>query len=372
MRTGQTGYVYHEIFGWHDTGTFVGDKPSDPAAGLQPYVNYENSDTKRRIHELIVVSGLITDLHRIEPRPATETELALVHTDAHIDRIKHESNSRLGGDGGDLGTPFAKGGYDIAVMAVGGAIELTRNVLSGTVRNGYALIRPPGHHAIADAGMGYCLFSNLSISISAAKLENPALRVVTVDWDVHHGNGTQDIFAKDPNVLTISIHQNRLFPHHTGDRSERGVGPGFGSNINVPLPPGTGNGGYLYAFNEVVIPAIKKFKPDLIAVSSGFDSCVFDPLGRMLVTASGYQEMTKLLMSVADEICQGRIVMLHEGGYNAVYSPFCGLFVLQELSGSYKLDDPFGDTVNNYPGQELMAHQKNEIDLSAKLLVDIP
>ena len=368
----RTGYVYHEIFGWHDTGTFAGDKPSDPAAGLQPYFNYENAETKKRIHELIVVSGLVKDLHRIEPRPATDAELSLVHTTGYIQNIKQQSATRLGGDGGDLDTPFARGAFDIAAIAAGGAIELTKAILAGEVENGYALIRPPGHHALRDSGMGYCLFSNLAISILAARETNPHLRVVTVDWDVHHGNGTQDIFEQDPQVLTISMHQDRLFPHHTGDRSERGTGAGFGSNINIPLPPGTGNGGYEYAFEKVVIPAIRKFKPDLIAVSSGFDSCVFDPLGRMLVTAAGYQRMTRALMDVAAEVCQNKIVMMHEGGYNAVYSPFCGLFVLQELSGSYKLTDPFGETVNNYPGQELADHQRAAIDAASNFLVDIP
>ena len=367
----QTGYVYHEIFGWHDTGTYVGDTPSDPAAGLQPYINYEHGDTKRRIHELIVVSGLVDELKRISPRPATDDELRLVHTDRHIANIKEGSRNRLGGDGGDLGTPFGKGGFDIAALAVGGAIELCQSVLNGEVKNGYALIRPPGHHALADLGMGYCLFSNLAIAIRCAQKDRPALRVVTVDWDVHHGNGTQDIFESDPQVLTISLHQERLFPHHTGDREERGVGDGFGSNINIPLPPGTGNGGYQYAFEKVVIPAIRKFKPDLIAVSSGFDSCVFDPLGRMLVTAAGYQELTRMLMEVAEEVCAGKIMMVHEGGYNAVYSPFCGLFVLQQLSGSFKLSDPFGESVNGYPGQELRDHQKIAIDKSADFLSEI-
>ena len=368
----QTGYVYHEIFGWHDTGTFVGDTPSDPGAGLQPYMNYEHSDTKRRIHELIVVSGLVEELQRISARPAHESELRLVHTERHISSIRNQSKNRLGGDGGDLGTPFGKGGYDIAAMAVGGAIDLFASVLKGEVKNGYALIRPPGHHALPDLGMGYCLFSNLAIAIRSAQQSRPNVKVVTVDWDVHHGNGTQDIFESDPNVLTISLHQDRLFPHHTGDREERGVGVGHGTNINIPLPPGTGNGGYRYAFEKVVIPAIRKFKPDIIAVSSGFDSSVFDPLGRMLVTAAGYQELTRMLMEVADEICEGKIMMVHEGGYNAVYSPFCGLFVLQQLSGHFRLSDPFGDSVNAYPGQELSEYQKTEIDKSATFVADLP
>jgi acetoin utilization deacetylase AcuC-like enzyme len=207
--------------------------------------------------------------------------------------------------------------------------------------------------------MGYCLFSNLGVAISVAKKENPGIRIAVVDWDVHHGNGTQDIFFDDPDVLTISLHQDRLYPRNSGMREERGVG----TNINIPLPAGTGNGGYLYAFETVVRPALKKFKPDLIAVASGFDSSVYDPLGRMLVTAQGFAQMTQVLMESAADTAKNRLVIAHEGGYNAVYSPFCGLFVLQQLSGIHKLDDPFSHT-DAYPGQDLYPHQKIEIDLS--------
>ena len=198
-----TGYLYHEIFGWHDTGTFTGDLPSNPEAGLQPYMNYENADTKRRIHELIVVSGLINHLERIPVRKATDSELETVHTKSHIENIKSQSATRLGGDAGDLTTPFAHGGYEIAAMAAGGAIEMFDAVLNGKVKNGYALIRPPGHHAVRERGMGYCIFSNLAVAIAVAKRNRSNnLRVVVVDWDVHHGNGTESIFIDDPNVLT--------------------------------------------------------------------------------------------------------------------------------------------------------------------------
>ena len=359
-----TGYVYHEIFGWHDTGTFVGDMPSDPGAGLQPFLNYENAETKRRIHELIVVSGLIEDLVRIAPRPATEAELSLVHTKEHIERIKRESATRLGGDGGDLTTPFARGGYEIAALAAGGAIELFNAVLDGRVNNGYALIRPPGHHAISERGMGYCIFSNLAVAVAAARsARGGKLRVVTVDWDVHHGNGTESIFLDDSETLTISLHQDRLYPHDTGDLDVVGVG----TNINIPLPPGTGLGGYYHAFDEVVIPAIRRFQPDIIAVASGFDSAYLDPLGRMMITAEGYRQLTAKLMKIADEVCGGKLMMTHEGGYNAVYAPFCGLFVLQELSGIKKLDDPFAHG-NDYPGHELKEHERAVIAKASKLV----
>lgn len=362
-----TGYVYHEIFGWHDTGTFVGDLPSDPGAGLQPYRNYEHAETKKRIHELIVVSGLIDELVRITPRLATDSELELVHTSEHVSQIKEQSATRLGGDGGDFTTPFAKGGFEIAALAAGGAIELFDAVLSGQVTNGYALIRPPGHHAIRERGMGYCIFSNLAVAIAAAKERRSGkLRVVTVDWDVHHGNGTEAIFLNDPDVLTISLHQDRLYPHDTGDVDVIGIG----TNINIPLPPGTGVGGYSYAFDEVVLPAIRKFRPDIIAVASGFDSSYLDPLGRMMITASGYAELTKKLMEVAEEVCDGKLMMTHEGGYSATYAPFCGLFVLQQLTGLWRLPDPFAHG-NDYPGQELKDHERAVVLRARELLANL-
>lgn len=363
----RTGYSYHEIFGWHDTGTNAGFFPSDPALGLQPFQNYENADTKRRIHELIVVSKLIDHLHRIPVREATTEELLLVHPQSYLTQLKKTSEQLLGGDAGDGETPFAKGGYEIAAMAVGSIIEMAKAIVAGKIDNGYSLVRPPGHHAIKSGGMGYCLFSNLGIALSVIKKEQPDIRIAVVDWDVHHGNGTQDVFWDDPNVLTISLHQDRLYPRNSGMRDERGGKGAFNSNINIPLPAGTGNGGYLYAFEKVVSPALKKFKPDLIAIASGFDSCVYDPLGRMMLTANGYAQLTKVLMERASESANNRILIAHEGGYNAVYSPFCGLFVLQELSGVKKLDDPFNH-VENYPGQQLQPHQKAEIDLSSELL----
>lgn len=326
-----TGYVWHELYGWHDTGTNAGLLPGSLV--MQPYLHFESPESKQRFHSLVEVSGLAEHLVRLVPEPATDEDILRVHTPEHLARIKVESDSMRGGDAGDGTSPFGHQGFHIAALAAGGAIAALDAVLAGTVDNAYALVRPPGHHARPETGMGFCIFGNASIAIRRAQATNPDLRVVTVDWDVHHGNGTQAAFVDDPSVLTISLHQDDLFPRNSGAISERGQGAGEGYAINIPLPAGTGNGGYLATMTEVVVPAVRRHRPDVIVVPSGFDASCFDPLGRMSVTADGYRAMTRVLMDVAAEVCDGRIMMTHEGGYSPTYVPLCGVSVLSELSG---------------------------------------
>jgi acetoin utilization deacetylase AcuC-like enzyme len=326
-----TGYVWHELYGWHDTGTNAGLLPG--SLMMQPYLHFESPESKQRFHSLVEVSGLADQLVRIIPAPATDEDILRVHTPEHLARIRLSLSSLRGGDAGDGTSPFGHQGFAIAALAAGGSIAALAAVLDGSVDNAYALVRPPGHHARPETGMGFCIFGNASIAIRRAQSENPDLRVVTVDWDVHHGNGTQAAFVDDPSVLTISLHQDDLFPRSSGSIAERGEGAGDGYAINVPLPAGTGNGGYLAAMTEVVVPAVRRHRPDVIVVPSGFDASCFDPLGRMSVTASGYRAMTRVLMDVAAEVCDGRIMMTHEGGYSPTYVPLCGVSVLSELSG---------------------------------------
>ena len=187
-------------------------------------------------------------------------------------------------------------------------------VLCGSVQNACALIRPPGHHAVAGLGMGFCLFGNAVVAIRHGRAMYGLGRVAVVDWDVHHGNGTQAAFYDDPGTLTISLHGDRLYPAYSGSLAERGTGPGLGYNLNVPLPPGSGDGAYLEAMRRVVLPALHRFKPDLIVVACGFDASAADPLGRMMVTSDGYRQMTALVMVAAEALCGGRLMMTHEGG----------------------------------------------------------
>jgi acetoin utilization deacetylase AcuC-like enzyme len=326
-----TGYVWHELYGWHDTGTHGGFIPA--SAKTQPHHHFESAESKTRFNSLVEVSGLSKHLVRIEATPATDEDILRVHTPEHLASIKEQSENIRGGDAGDGTTPFGHQGFVIAALAAGGSMAALEAVLDGRVKNAYALVRPPGHHARPEIGMGFCMFGNAAIAIKKAQAANPDLRVATVDWDVHHGNGTQAIFYDDPSVLTISLHQNDLYPRGTGAVSERGEGAGDGYCINIPLPAGTGNGGYQYAMTEVVIPALRRFQPDVIVVPSGFDASIFDPLARMSVTASGYRIMTRMLMDAAEELCGGRLMMTHEGGYSASYVPVCGVEVLSEMSG---------------------------------------
>jgi len=242
-------------------------------------------------------------------------------------------------------------------------------VVTGDVANAYALVRPPGHHAISDQGMGFCLFGNVAIAIMHGRAAHGLGRVATVDWDVHHGNGTQSAFYSDPQTLTISLHQDNLFPPRSGGLDENGEGAGKGYNLNIPLPPGCGDGAYIAAFEQVVIPALKKFKPELIVVPSGFDASGVDPLGRMMVTSNGYRHMTKLLMEAARELCNGRLLMSHEGGYSSMYVPYCGLAVLEEMSGIRTgLPDPWAPLMAEWGQMTIQPHQQKAINDAAALL----
>lgn len=364
-----TGYLYHELFGWLDRGTRAGLFPSDPRRGVQPFWHYDLSDTRRRMHELVVVSGLIDELVRIRPRPATEEELRRVHDPGYIARIQAESEE--GGDAGDGISPFGAGTYDIAALAAGGVIEAVEAVWDNRVRNAYALVRPPGHHALPDTGMGFCVFNNVAIAVRHAQRALGAKRVAVVDWDVHHGNGTQAVFAADPDVLTISIHQDNVFPVDSGRMEDRGTGAGNGYALNLPLPPGTGDGGYRYAMETVVVPAIQRFRPDLAIVACGFDAGAMDQLGRQMVTSDGFRALTTMMVEVADGVGGGRLVLSHEGGYNPAFVPFCGLAVLEALCGKKTVSDPFLPLVSAMAGQDLQPQQRKVIDEAADLLAAI-
>ncbi|MFI6283366.1 class II histone deacetylase [Streptomyces sp. NPDC051018] len=347
-----TGYVWHEQYAWHDTGTGAGLLPA--GGYLQPFANFESPESKTRFAGLVEVSGMLDNLTRVPARPATEADVLRVHTPGYLERIKSASAS-AGGDAGDGMSPFGAGAYEIALLSAGGTIAATEAVLTGRTENAYALVRPPGHHAVRDTGMGYCIFSNISIAIEWARAVHGIRRVAVVDYDVHHGNGTQSVYEDDADVLTISLHQEGLFPQDSGEMEDHGPA---GTALNIPLPAGCGNDAYTEAVRRVVVPALHRFAPELIVVASGFDASAADPLGRMTVTTAGYRSMTAQLVQAAREICSGRLVMSHEGGYSPVYTPFCGLAVLEALSGhDTGVGDPFDATWGNSPQHPLTPAQ---------------
>jgi acetoin utilization deacetylase AcuC-like enzyme len=200
-------------------------------------------------------------------------------------------------------------------MAVGGLFSLIDSIIKGELRNGFALVRPPGHHAENHRAMGFCLFNNIALAARRVLSFEGINRVAVVDWDLHHGNGTQNCFYEDPGVLFISTHQ---YPHYpgTGSVMEVGSGPGEGYTINVPLPAGAGDADYIMVFHDLVLPVLESYKPDFILVSAGFDTHLNDPLGGMRVTESGYVAMIKMLMSAASKACSDKLALTLEGGYD--------------------------------------------------------
>ena len=340
-----TGFFWDERCFWHGGGNYAGMLP---VGGLvQPMATGglpENPETKRRLKNLIAVTGLEADLALRGAPAATRAELLRVHPASYLDAFKALSDAT----GGELGrrTPFGPGGYDVAALSAGLAIGALRAVLQGDMRNAYALSRPPGHHALPDFPNGFCLLANIAIAVRAMQAEGLARRVAVLDWDVHHGNGTEAIFYDDPEVLTVSLHQDRNYPLDTGAFADRGTGPGTGFNLNIPLPPGTGHDGYLAAMDRLVLPALHGFAPDVVIVACGYDAAAMDPLGRMLATADTFRQMTARVMALAEEVCDGRLVLVHEGGYSETYVPFCGHAVLEVLSGSpARAPDPLAETL---------------------------
>ncbi|MGI9306961.1 MAG: class II histone deacetylase [Gammaproteobacteria bacterium] len=355
--TNQTAFVFHELYLWHNTGHAALEAP--PGLAVQPDLHVENPETKRRIKNLLEVSGIWESLDIIKPEPAAVADIARAHDRAYIRRIRRMSRAG-GGNAGVNGyndAPFGAGGYEIALLAAGGAIAAAEAVCNGRAANAYALVRPPGHHATRASGMGFCIFNNAAAAILRLRAAYPEMRIAHVDWDVHHGNGSQEMFYRDPAVLTVSLHQDNCYPPG-GGAEETGAGAGLGYNMNIPLPPGCGNEVYAAAMDELVVPALAAYRPGIITVSSGFDAAAADPLGRMMLTPGGFRRMTRSLAEAARALCGGKIAMFHEGGYSAAFAPYCGLAVMEELSGvRTAIPDPFEDYAD-MGGQKTAPHQR--------------
>src|SRR5262245_39118941 len=290
---GGTGIVLDERMLAHDPG------PGHP----------ERPDRLRVLHHHL---GDAPGLVHVGARLATPDEIALVHTPGLVEQVAATAGRACVIF--DPDTRTSAGSWQAACLAAGGLLELCDAVLAGQVDNGIALVRPPGHHAERARAMGFCLFNN--VAIAAAHLRRCGVaRVLVVDWDLHHGNGTQHLFEHDPDVLYVSTHQYPFYPG-TGAADEVGIGAGAGRTLNLPFPAGFGDAEYVHAFREVVTPVLRQFAPDFVRVSAGFDCDYRDPLGGMSVTGAGFAMMAQALGTVAAETAGGRLVAVLEGGYD--------------------------------------------------------
>ncbi len=318
----KAGLVYDPIYLEHDTGDHV-----ENARRLIDAVSHLNeTGTKQRLMPL-------------PARPATQEELEMIHAPEYISHARSKAES--GGGWLDPDTVISAKSYEAAIYAAGGLMVATEAVIKKEVDSAFALVRPPGHHATRDRAMGFCIFNNIAIATEFALSKLNLRRVLIVDFDVHHGNGTQDAFYADPRVLYFSTHQYPFYPG-TGQVNETGTGEGEGTTVNFPMAAGWGDEEYLRAFNEVLVPVARRFQPELILVSAGFDPHWADQLAMMRVTVTGFVQMAMILRELAAELCQGRLVFTLEGGYNLRVVASSVKAIFDMLLGKSEIEDPLG------------------------------
>lgn len=258
--------------------------------------------------------GLAERMTRIAPRVATREEVTRCHTPKYFETAKADVEHGLP-DLSTGDTHIMERSFDVALLAAGGVINAVDAVVEGRLRNAFCVVRPPGHHATPVKGMGFCLFNNIAIAARYAQAKHKIGKVLIADWDVHHGNGTQDIFYDDGTVMFFDTHQDPWYPG-TGHSSETGTGKGLGMIKNNPFPAGAGRAEVFGAFETKLLDVAQKFKPDLVMISAGFDSRVGDPLGQFKLTDDDFADLTKVMLQIAKEHAQGRLISVLEGGYN--------------------------------------------------------
>ncbi|MFQ5443216.1 MAG: histone deacetylase [Nitrospinales bacterium] len=292
----KTGYVYNPLYLKHET---------------EPHP--ENPGRLEAIHHKVRSSDIYKDLILVEPRKATEEEIAAIHDTSYIHQVKRSCEGGL--HSMDADTVISSQSYEAALLAAGAGLAAVDQLMEGTCDNVFCGVRPPGHHAEHNRAMGFCLFNNVAIAAKYAQNNWELVRVFIFDWDVHHGNGTQHSFYSDPTIFYSSVHQYPFYPG-TGDVDETGTGDGLGTTLNFPLSAYRGDETYIPLVETKLIPAITRFKPDLIIISAGFDAHENDPLATMEVSTECYGKMTQLIQQAADDVCQGRVISMLEGGYN--------------------------------------------------------
>jgi len=293
----QTGFVYHDLYLEHKT------TPGHP----------ESPRRLTAIVERLKASGLYAQLKPLTPEAASLNWIQTIHAPAYVERAK--SSCEQGDEYLDSpDVPISTKSYEAAVMAAGGVLCAVDAVMRGDVRNAFCAVRPPGHHAMYNMAMGFCLFNNVAIGTRYVQQKYGLSKVLIVDWDVHHGNGTQAAFYEDPSVLYFSAHQYPFYPG-TGSEAEKGRGKGLNCTVNVPLPAGAGDRDFVDAFEQRLRPAALGFSPDFVFISAGFDAHENDTLGSMRVTTEGYGKLSRIVKQIAEQCCRGRLVSVLEGGY---------------------------------------------------------
>lgn len=270
------------------------------------------------------------DLKRLTPRLATTDEIALIHDSAHIGRVAATAGKSFFAF--DADTPVSAKSYQTALLATGGLLTVLDAVMEQDIDNGFALVRPPGHHAERNRAMGFCLFNSAAIGAQYLRSRFGLKRILVMDWDVHHGNGTQHSFYDDPGVLFVSTHQYPFYPG-TGAAEEVGQGQGTGYTVNLPVPAGSGDAAYQELFEQVIDPICRQFNPEFVLISAGFDAHVRDPLAGMKVTEAGFSLMARMLLRIARDHAQGRCAAILEGGYDLAGLQQSVRCVLDEMGG---------------------------------------
>jgi len=296
----------------------------------------ENPHRLRSIYTMLQQKDMEGHYMEISARPATREELEMVHLPSYIDLIASTAGQparRL-----DPDTVASPKSYEVACLAAGGVLEAIETVLLGKADNAFALVRPPGHHAERNRAMGFCIFNNIAIGAQYVVKVHGMERILIVDWDVHHGNGTQNTFYEDPKVLYFSTHRYGFFYPGTGAPAEVGAGRGEGFTVNVPMSPGSGDAEYGNVFVHILRPIALSYKPQLVLVSAGFDTYFRDPLGGMRMTEGGYARLTNIIMDIAQTTCDGKIIIALEGGYDLDGLAASTKAVLNELRGNSTSD----------------------------------
>ncbi|NWF70618.1 MAG: histone deacetylase [Chloroflexi bacterium] len=321
----------------------------------------EHAGRIRAVWQRLEEAGVLPQLQRSTPDEIPLETLALVHAQTYLDKLAQIRDMQLKQVALlDADTYFAPNSYTIARLSAGGVVRAVDEVLAGRADNALAAVRPPGHHAMPEYAMGFCLFGNIALAARYAQQHYALKRVLIVDYDVHHGNGTQAMFYDDPSVLFVSTHQYPFYPG-TGALNETGRGAGTGYTLNVPLQGGHGDKSFAQIFERVLWPAAQRFQPELLLVSAGFDAHFADPLAQMRLSLSGYAHITRELIAMARQLCGGKIVFVMEGGYNLEVLSNGVLNIVYALLGAPTVSDPLGPNYKTEPDVTPLVDKVREI-----------